>query len=105
MILVLIGIGFVAWVLFHILRYRKLRKWQVVGGIINNYSTETFKQSQVYVMIEMIHPIIQYTYEIKGKRYTGTKFTLEDHSLKSNPESNPTLHSECSFMRNKIWNW
>ena len=100
MILMLIGIGFIGWVLFHISKYRSLKKWRVVEGVINNYSTETYEESQVYVKVEMIRPIIQYTYEIEGQKYTGTKITLEDYSLKSPPDSNS--YSWPSFKQNQL---
>ena len=87
MILVLLGSGFLVWVLIQILRYRQLRNWNVAEGFITHYSTETYEEPQVYVQVEMIRPIIQYTYEIDGQRYKGSRLTLEDHSLKSNPES------------------
>jgi hypothetical protein len=100
MTLILTGIGFIGWVLFHILKYKSLKKWRVVDGIISNYGTETYEEAQVYSKAEMIRPIIQYTYEIEGQKYTGTKLTLEDYSLKSSPESNSC--SWPSFKQNQL---
>ena len=87
MLLILIGTGILLWVIFQIHRYRNLSNWHVVSGQINKYEIEQFKQPQVYIMANKIKPSVLYVYEIDGDCYEGSRITLEDYTLISDPES------------------
>jgi hypothetical protein len=87
MLLILLGIGILFWVLTQILRYRGIRKWRVVEGLVTQYSIQEFKQPQVYIFVDKIRPVVRYTYEIDGQNYVASRISLEDRSLFSDPDS------------------
>jgi hypothetical protein len=58
-------------------------------------ASEIFEESRVNVKIEMLRPIVQYTYEIIGQECTCTKLTLVDYRLKCTPGYN--IYSLTSF--------
>ena len=100
MLLILLGIGILLFVLIQIWRYRRLMNWRIVEGRITQFNIESFKQPQVYILAEKVRPAVVYSYEVDGDSYTGSKITLEDSSLISDPESKmhpwPTLQSNLS---------
>lgn len=100
MLLILLGIGILLFVIIQIWRYRRLMSWRIVEGRITQFNLESFKQPQVYILAEKVRPVVVYSYEVDGDSYSGSKITIEDSSLISNPESKmhpwPMLESNLS---------
>jgi len=106
MVLIALGALFIAWVLIQVARYAKVRSWHQAEGLITHSSNETFKQPEVFVVIEKVKPVVEYTYEVENQKYTGSAISIEDRTLKVNSESkaypwpNFTLNQKCTVYIN-----
>jgi len=94
MILIILGIAILGWVIFKLASYHKLKAWDKVEGIITKSNSEPFKESQVYVYVTLIRPLIEYSYSFNGQEFKGNTISLEDHSLKANPNSQNLIWSK-----------
>ena len=94
MILIILGIAIFGWVIFKLAPYHKLKAWNKVEGIITKSDSAPFKEPQVYVNVTLIRPLIEYSYNFKGQEFKGHTISLEDHSLKANPNSQNLIWSK-----------
>lgn len=85
MILIILGIAIFGWVILKIAKYHKLQAWDKVEGVITKSDSASFDEPQVYVNVTLIRPSIEYRYSFNGQEFIGNRISLEDYSLKANP--------------------
>ncbi len=77
MALIIIGIALILWAFIHTKPYREAKKWKHTDGSIINTIINEHKEPSLYVVLEYLHPQVEYEYEVEGVKYTCTRVSFE----------------------------
>ena len=78
MILIILGMVVICWVIVKLWPYQKLKTWDEIECTINQAETSSFEESQVYVAVTLLRPIVKYSYRYNGLDYSCDTISLEE---------------------------